>query len=87
LAAEKYNQAEPVNLGSTYEISILDLAHLVARLVGYTGKIVFDSSKPDGQPRRKIDTQRATQAFGFTAQVDFETGLQATIDWYRQETT
>lgn len=87
LAAEKYNDEEPVNLGSTFEISISDLAHLVARLVKFEGKIVFDATKPDGQPRRKIDTTRAAKEFGFSAEVNFETGLQATIDWYRQQTS
>lgn len=82
LAAEKFDGDEPVNLGSSFEISIYDLAHLVAKIVGYQGEIVFDATKPDGQPRRKLDVTRAQEKFGFTSEVDFKQGLKATIDWY-----
>jgi len=83
LATEKYNKGEPVNLGSDLEISIKDLAELVAKLVKYKGKIRWDGSKPDGQPRRKLDTSRAEREFGFKTKMDFEEGLKRTIDWYR----
>ena len=86
LAAEKYNSSEPVNLGSGMEISISDLIHLIARLTGYEGKIVWDASRPNGQPRRRLDVSRAEKAFGFKAQVGFEEGLRRTIDWYVQKT-
>jgi GDP-L-fucose synthase len=82
-AAEKYNGSEPVNLGAGREISIKDLADLIVRLTGYTGKIIWDTSKPNGQPRRCLDTSRAEKYFGFRAQVSFEEGLRRTIDWYR----
>ena len=84
LATEKYNGAEPVNLGSCYEISIKDLVVIIARLTGFTGNIVWDSTKPDGQPRRSLDTARAQESFGFKASTGFEDGLKATIDWYRR---
>jgi GDP-L-fucose synthase len=83
LAAECYNSSEPVNLGSGYEISIKDLAGMIARLTGFSGKIVFDPSKPNGQPRRGLDVSRAEREFGFRARTSFEQGLQETIDWYR----
>jgi GDP-L-fucose synthase len=83
LAAEKYNDAAPVNIGAGMEISIADLASRIARLTGFTGKIVWDSDKPDGQPRRCLDTQRAEQEFGFRARIPFDRGLKETIDWYR----
>jgi len=82
LAAERYNGAEPVNLGSGNEISIKALVELIARLVGFTGEIVWDTTKPDGQPRRAIDHTKAQQLFGFTASTSFEEGLRQTIDWY-----
>jgi GDP-L-fucose synthase len=81
-AAEKYDGADPVNLGSGQEISIRDLVTLIARLTGFRGDVVWDSSKPDGQPRRSLDTTRARQLLGFQAAVPFEIGLQRTIDWY-----
>lgn len=81
-ATEKYNDADPVNLGSSYEISIKDLANLIKKLTNYKGKIVWDYSKPDGQPRRKIDIQRAQNRFGFEAKTTFNEGLQKTINWY-----
>lgn len=83
LATEKYNKSEPVNLGTDLEISIKDLADLIAKLVGYNGKIVWDTTKPDGQPRRKLDTSRAKKEFGFKARMNFEEGLKRTIEWYR----
>jgi len=84
LAAEHYNQSLPVNLGSGNEIAIKDLAEMIARLTGFSGKLVWDTSKPNGQPRRALDTTRAEQMFGFRAQTNFEEGLRRTIDWYRQ---
>ena len=84
LAAEKYNSSHPVNLGSGQEISILDLATTIASLVGYTGKLVWDRTKPNGQPRRRLDISRAQSNFGFKARMDFEDGLKRTVDWYVQ---
>lgn len=84
LAAEKYNSSHPVNLGSGQEISILDLATTIASLVGYTGKLVWDRTKPNGQPRRRLDISRAQSNFGFKARIDFEDGLKRTVDWYVQ---
>jgi GDP-L-fucose synthase len=84
MAAERYNGSEPVNLGSGYEISIKDLSEMIARLTGFHGKLVWDPSKPNGQPRRGLDTTRAEKYFGFTAEVKFEEGLRNTIEWYRQ---
>jgi GDP-L-fucose synthase len=83
-ASEAYNGPEPVNLGSGQEISIKHLAELIGRLCGYTGRFVWDTSKPNGQPRRCLDTRRAEQYFGFRAQTNFEEGLRRTIEWYRQ---
>jgi GDP-L-fucose synthase len=82
-ATEKYDGAEPVNLGAGFEISMGDLAQLLKRLSGYTGELRFDPSKPDGQPRRCLDTSRAESLFGFKAKVSFEEGLKRTIEWYR----
>jgi GDP-L-fucose synthase len=82
LATMHYDGDEPVNLGSSFEISIFDLAHLIGKLSGFTGDIVFDATKPDGQPRRKLDVSRAKEYFGFQSKVTFEEGLQKTIDWY-----
>ena len=83
LASEKYNSSEPVNLGSGMEISIKDLVELIARLTGFSGQIKWDTSKPNGQPRRRLSVERAEREFGFRAQVNFEEGLRRTIDWYR----
>lgn len=83
LAAEKYDKSDPVNLGAGFEISIKDLAEKIKSLVGYSGKIVWDSTKPDGQPRRMLDTSRALAEFGFKSTTDFEKGLKETIEWYR----
>jgi len=84
MAAEQYNKPEPVNLGSGKEISIKDLAKLIARLTGFAGRFVWDVSKPGGQPRRALDTQRAWREFGFRSEVDFEQGLKDTVEWYKQ---
>lgn len=83
LAAEKYSRPEPVNLGSGFEISIKDLAETIARLTGFQGRLVWDTSKPNGQPRRALDVSRAERYFGFRAQVPFEEGLRRTIEWYQ----
>ena len=87
LAAERYDGSEPVNLGTGAEISITDLVGLIAKYTGFTGRIVWDASKPDGQPRRMLDTSRATKYFGFVAKTSFEEGLRTTIDWYRRSRT
>jgi GDP-L-fucose synthase len=84
LATERYNGPDPVNLGSGSEISIKDLAEMIARLTGYKGKLVWDTSKPNGQPRRGLDVSRAERLFGFRASTPFEEGLRQTIEWYRQ---
>ena len=83
MAAENYNKPEPVNLGSSYEISIKELVEMIARLTGFTGEIIWDASKPDGQPRRKLDVSRAEKEFGFKSSTTFEEGLHKTIEWYR----
>lgn len=83
LAAEKYNKSEPVNIGAGFEISIKDLVVIICRLTGFKGKIVWDGSKPDGQPRRSLDVNRAAKEFGFKARTNFEEGLQNTIEWYQ----
>lgn len=80
---ENFNASDPVNLGSGFEISIKDLAEKIARLTGFKGRLVWDTSKPNGQPRRSLDTSRAKEWFGFEAQVNFEEGLKNTIEWYR----
>ncbi|MGH2351515.1 MAG: GDP-L-fucose synthase family protein [Chloroflexota bacterium] len=84
-ATERYDGDQPVNLGAGREVSILDLTELVAREVGYTGPITWDTSKPNGQPRRCLDTSRAAELFGWRAQTPFEVGLQETVAWYRRE--
>ena len=83
LSTEHYDGSEPVNLGSGQEISIKDLVQTISRLTGFTGELVWDTSKPNGQPRRVLDTTRAEQYFGFRAQTDFEEGLRRTIEWYK----
>jgi len=85
LASERYNQSDPVNLGSSYEISIKDLWGMIARLTGFRGEVLWDTSKPNGQPRRKLDVTRARALFGFESKVSFEEGLKRTIAWYRAE--
>ncbi len=82
LAAEKYNGPEPVNLGAGFEIKIKDLVDLISRLMEFKGEIVWDKTKPDGQPRRMLDVSRAEKLFGFRAKTKFEDGLRKTIDWY-----
>lgn len=82
-AAERFNGPEPVNLGAGFEISIRDLATMLARLCDFTGEIVWDSSKPNGQPRRSLDTGRAQALFGWRAGTPWEEGLKRTIAWYR----
>jgi GDP-L-fucose synthase len=82
LSAERYDKSEPVNLGSGFEISIKDLVTLIVEIVGFNGKIEWDVSKPNGQPRRRLDTSRAEREFGFRAKIDFREGLRRTIDWY-----
>jgi len=83
MAVEKYNKSEPINLGVGFEISIKSLVELVAKLTGFKGKIVWDMTKPDGQPRRTLDTSKAEKEFGFKAQTSFEEGLKKTIEWYK----
>ena len=85
-ATEFYNGIEPVNIGSGQEISIKDLAEMVAHLTGFTGKVVWDTTKPNGQPRRALDTSRAADYFGWQARTPFEDGLCQTIAWHRQKT-
>ena len=85
LATERYNRSEPVNIGSSFEISIKDLTETIARLTGFNGTIRWDTTKPNGQPRRKLDTTRAREAFGFESKTDFEEGLKRTIAWYANE--
>ncbi|MBS4061500.1 MAG: GDP-L-fucose synthase [Bacteroidetes bacterium] len=82
-ATEKYNSSDPVNLGSGYEISIKDLAEMIVRQTGYQGKLVWDTEKPNGQPRRGLDVSRAKERFGWSAQVSFEEGMRRTIDWFK----
>jgi len=82
LATEKYNKHDPVNIGAGFEIKIKDLVELIAKLTGFKGKIVWDITKPDGQPRRMLDTSRAKEEFGFKAKIDFDDGLKKTIEWY-----
>lgn len=85
LATEKYNKSEPVNLGAGFEISIKDLVRLIVKLTGFKGKINWDKTKPDGQPRRRLDTSRAFKEFGFKAKTKFEAGLARTIKWYQEQ--
>lgn len=85
LATEKYDKPDPVNLGSGMEISIKDLAELICQLMDFKGEIRWDKTKPDGQPRRMLDTSRAKKEFEFIAKVDFKTGLEKTIDWWQKE--
>jgi GDP-L-fucose synthase len=82
LATENYNESDPVNIGTGQEISIKDLIHLIAELTGYHGRIVWDTTKPNGQPRRCLSTDRAKEQFGFVAKTDFREGLRQTIAWY-----
>jgi len=84
MATDTYNKSEPVNIGAGFEISIKELTELIAKLTGFQGKITWDKSKPDGQPRRMLDTTKALKEFGFIASTDIATGLIKTIDWYRE---
>ena len=84
MGTQFYNDGEPVNLGTGYEISIKDLITLICELMEYEGELVWETDKPNGQPRRCLDTERAKQAFGFTAEVEFKAGLKNTIDWWRK---
>jgi nucleoside-diphosphate-sugar epimerase len=85
LAAEHYNQTDPVNLGSGREISIRDLVTIVARLTNFSGEVRWDASQPDGQPRRCLNVEKARRELGFTARTSFEEGLRKTVDWYEQQ--
>ncbi|TMA10293.1 MAG: NAD-dependent epimerase/dehydratase family protein [Deltaproteobacteria bacterium] len=85
LAAERYDSSDPVNIGSGVEISIRELASLVAAAAGYAGRIVWDASRPNGQPRRRLDVSRARERFGFTATTPLSEGIGRTIEWYRKE--
>jgi nucleoside-diphosphate-sugar epimerase len=82
MAVERYDEDLPVNLGSGHEIQIKNLIEKMAGMLGYTGKITWDTSKPNGQPRRLLDVSRAKEKFGFTAEVSLDEGLRRTIDWY-----
>ena len=84
LATEHYNGPEPVNIGAGFEITIKELVEKIAKLTGFKGEIRWNTSKPDGQPRRRLDVSRATKLFGFEAKTDFDKGLKTTIDWYNQ---
>ena len=83
-AAEKYNGSEPVNLGSGYEISIKDLTEMIQRQTGFEGKLIWQTDKPNGQPRRGLDVSRAKEYFGWQAQVPFEEGMRRTIEWFKE---
>ena len=82
MAAERYDEPEPVNIGTGSEITIRDLASLIAEIVGFEGEIEYDASRPDGQPRRCLDTSRALAGFGFQASTGLREGLEETVDWY-----
>ena len=84
LATEKYDKPDPVNIGAGFEISIKELANLIREIIGFKGKIVWDTSKPDGQPRRCLDTSKAEKEFGFKAKTNFDEGLKKTIEWYEE---
>ena len=85
LATEKYDKSDPVNIGAGFEISIRDLVAIIVELTGFKGRVVWDAAKPDGQPRRMLDTTRALEEFGFRAQTDFRSGLAKTIAWYKDK--
>jgi GDP-L-fucose synthase len=84
-ATDKYNKSEPVNIGAGFEISIKNLVELIVELTDYRGKIAWNTSKPDGQPRRMLDTTRAFEEFGFKAKTGFREGLMKTVEWYRTQ--
>jgi GDP-L-fucose synthase len=85
LATERYNKPDPINIGTADEISVRDLVSLIAELTGFDGEIVYDSTKPDGQPRRKLNVERAKHEFGFVAATPFRVGLQRTIEWFQSQ--
>ena len=85
LATERYDEPEPVNVGAGFEITIKDLSEKIAQLTGFSGDLVWDASQPDGQPRRKLDTSRARERFGFEATTGFDEGLRATIEWFEAQ--
>lgn len=84
LASEKYNKSDPVNIGAGFEVSIKDLVNKIVKLTGFKGKVVWDKTKPDGQPRRCLDTKLAKKEFNFSAEVGLEEGLKKTIEWYKE---
>jgi len=84
LAAERYDDPDPVNLGTDHEVPIRELVVEIAAATGFTGELRWDASKPDGQPRRRVDTSRAQERFGFTASTSFAEGLERTVAWYRE---
>jgi len=84
LAMERYNKSDPVNIGAGFEISIKELVELIVELTGFKGRIIWDKSKPDGQPRRMLDTSKAEMGFAFKAKTDFREGLKKTIEWYKK---
>ncbi len=84
LATERYNESEPVNIGAGFEITIRELVAKIARLTGFQGEVIWDTSQPDGQPHRCLDTRRAYEKFGFRAAMDFDEGLKRTVEWYRR---
>jgi len=84
LAAEKYNKSDPVNIGSSVEITIKDLVEVIVKETGFTGNIIWDKEKPNGQPRRKLDVSRASNEFGFTSKTTFDEGLRKTVEWYEE---
>ena len=83
MAAERYNDSQPVNLGSAFEISIKELLETIAGLTGFQGAVLWDTTRSNGQPRRKLDTSRAMELFSFVSQTPFDVGLKRTIEWYR----
>ena len=83
MAAERYNGSQPVNLGSGCEVSINELARIIAKETDFKGRIAWDTTRPNGQPRRRLDTSRAEQLFGFRAIMPFEEGLKRTVEWYQ----
>ncbi|MFW6155278.1 MAG: GDP-L-fucose synthase family protein [Planctomycetota bacterium] len=85
LATERYDDSDPVNLGAGFEITIRELAEKIKAMTGFTGELIWDTTQPDGQPRRCLDTTRAAERFGFRAETDFDDGLRRTIDWWRRE--
>ncbi|MFM7574355.1 MAG: NAD-dependent epimerase/dehydratase family protein, partial [Snowella sp.] len=84
MGTQFYDKADPINLGTNFEISIKDLVELICELMDFTGEIIWQTDQPNGQPRRCLDTTKAKEAFGFTAQVELRQGLKNTIEWYRQ---